>query len=176
MRPLLTLLMVALLIGGTWGYVKFKNSVSRPASVVETKFSQKPTRLVILRSAPLFDGGALGGPAIEVAIKSKSFLTLNRTVLPEEPIEVEIPDVEVGKNTVNIAVNFEDPEAFLSETKPFSLYAMEVIISQGSRELHRQTFTSAEPFIVGGDVLFRVEADQSRVGQDSHDHSEGNHQ
>jgi len=175
MRPLLTLLMVAILIGGTWGYVKFKNSVSRPVSVVETKFSKKPTRLVVLRSAPLFDGGALGGPAVEVAIKSKSILTLNRTVPPDESIEVEIPDVEVGKNTVNVAVNFEDPEAFLSDAKPLSLYAVEVVVLQGSRELHRQTFTSAEPFIVGGDVLFHVEAGQSLSGQDSHDHSEGGH-
>ena len=101
MRPLLTLLMVALLIGGMWAYVEFKNSVSRPASVVETKFSEKPTRLIIRRSAPLFDGGGLGGPAVEVAIKSKPFLTLKRTVPTDETIEVEIPDVEIGKNTVN---------------------------------------------------------------------------
>jgi hypothetical protein len=175
MRPLLTLLMVALLIGGTWSYIKFKNSVSRPASVVETKFSQKPTRLKILRSAPLFDGGALGGPAVEVAIKSNSFLTINRSVPPDEPIEVEIPDVEIGKNTVNVAVNFEDPEAFLSDAKPLSLYAMEVIVLQGSRELHRQTFTSAEPFVVGGDVLFRVDSAQSLSGANSHDHSAGDH-
>lgn len=173
MRPLLTLLMVALLIGGMWGYVKFKSSVSRPASVVETKFSEKPTRLIILRSAPLFDGGGLGGPAVELAIKSKPFLTLKRTVPPEETIEVEIPDVEVGKNTVNVAVNFEDPEAFLSDEKPLSLYAMEAIIVQGSRELHRQTFTSGEPFIVGGDILFRVDPVQSL--SNSHDHSGENH-
>lgn len=175
MRPLLTLLMVALLIGGMWCYVEFKNSVARPASVVETKFSEIPTRLVILRSAPLFDGGGLGGPAVEVGIKSKPFLTLTRTVLAEETIEVEIPDVEVGKNTVNVAVNFEDPEAFLSDKKSLSLYAMEAIILQGSRELHRQTFTSGEPFIVGGDILFRVEPVQTLSGEDNHDHAGGSH-
>lgn len=175
MRPLLTLLMVALLIGGMWCYVEFKNGVARPASVVETKFSEKPTRLIILRSAPLYDGGGLGGPAVELAIKSKPFLTLNRTVPPEETIEVEIPDVEVGKNTVNVAVNFEDPEAFLSDKKPLSLYAMEAIILQGSRELHRQTFTSGEPFIVGGDILFRVDPVQSLTDENSHDHAGGNH-
>ena len=175
MRPLLTLLMVALLIGGMWAYVKFKNSVSRPASIVETKFSEKPTRLIILRSAPLFDGGGLGGPAVEVAIKSKPFLTLKRTVPTDEAIEVEIPDVEIGKNTVNVAVNFEDPEAFLSDEKPLSLYAMEAIVVQGSRELHRQTFTSAEPFIVGGDILFRVDPVQSLSSEDTRDHAGGNH-
>jgi len=167
--------MVALLIGGMWGYIEFKNSVSRPATVVETKFSEEPTRLIIRRSAPLFDGGGLGGPAVEVAIKSKPFLPLKRAVPTDEAIEVEIPDVEIGKNTVNVAVNFEDPEAFLSDGKPLSLYAMEVVIEQGSRELHRQTFTSAEPFIVGGDVLFRVDPVQSRSGEGSHDHSGGNH-
>ena len=175
MRPLLTLLMVALLIGGMWAYVEFKNSVSRPASVVETKFSEKPTRLIIRRSAPLFDGGGLGGPAVEVAIKSKPFLTLKRTVPTDETIEVEIPDVEIGKNTVNVAVNFEDPEAFLSDEKPLSLYAMEAIVLQGSRELHRQTFTSAEPFIVGGDILFRVDPVQSLSSEDTRDHAGGNH-
>ena len=175
MRPLLTLLMVALLIGGMWGYVEFKNGVSRPATVVETKFAEEPTRLTILRSAPLFDGGGLGGPAVELAIKSKSFLTLNRTVPPEEVIEVEIPDVEIGKNTVNVAVNFEDPEAFLSNEKPLSLYALEVIILQGSRELHRQTFTSGEPFIVGGDILFRVDPVPSLSDEDNHDHAGGSH-
>jgi len=175
MRPLLTLLMVALLIGGTWGYVKFKNSVSRPATVVETTFSKKPTRLIILRSAPLFDGGALGGPAVEVSIKSKPFFTLNRTVAPEEPIEIEIPDVEVGKNTVNVAVNFEDPEAFLSDEAALSLYAMEVIIQQENRELHRQAFTSGEPFILGGDVLFRVDPIASLSDDADHDHAGGSH-
>ena len=175
MRPLLTLLMVALLMGGLWAYVKFKDSVSRPASVVETQFSEKPTRLIILRSAPLFDGGGLGGPAVEVAIKSKPFLTLNRTVTPDEVIEVEIPDVEIGKNTVNVAVNFEDPEAFLADEKPLSLYALEAVILQGNRELHRETFTSAEPFIVGGDILFRVDPVPSLSGNQSHDHSGESH-
>lgn len=175
MRPLLTLLMVALLIGGMWAYVKFKDSVSRPANVVETKFSQKPTRLIIHRSAPLYDGGGLGGPAVEVAIKSKPFLTLKRNVPADEAIEVEIPDVEIGKNTVNVAVNFEDPEAFLSDEKGLSLYAMEAVILQGNRELHRQTFTSGEPFIVGGDILFRVDPIKALSDGDAHDHGGGSH-
>ena len=74
-----------------------------------------------------------------------------------------------------MAVNFEDPEAFLSDEKPLSLYAMEAIILQGSRELHRQTFTSGEPFIVGGDILFRVDPIESLSGEDTHDHDGGSH-
>ncbi len=180
MRPLLTIMMVTLLIGGMWAYVKFKDSVSRPRAVVKVEYSKKPTRLVVLRSASLFDGGGLGGPAVEVSIKSRQVLKLERTVSAEEVIEVDLPDVEVGKNTVYVAVNFEDPDAFLSDQKPLSLYAMEAVILQGSRQLHRQTFTSTEPFIVGGDILFEVPPTRKLIGDSgasapSHDTHPGAH-
>ena len=156
MRPIITLLIVVLLIGGMWLYVDFKNSVVRPPTEVAVELAEKKTTLLIRRSAPLYDGGGLGGPALTVSIKDQTVLELKRTIASVEVVEIEIPNVEIGKNTINVQANFEDPEAFLSEDAPLTLYALEVIIKYGRREQHREVFTSPDPFIVGGDILFEI--------------------
>ena len=168
MRPIITLLIVALLIGGMWLYVDFKNSVVRPPTEVVVKLAEKKTTLLIRRSAPLYDGGGLGGPALTVSIKGETILKLERTIKTDEVVEIEIPDVELGKNTINVQANFEDPEAFLSEEAPLTLYALEVIIQYGRREQHREVFTSSEPFIVGGDVLFKIAPPKSLINDGAH--------
>ena len=168
MRPIITLLMVVLLIGGMWLYVDFKNSVVRPPTEVVVDLAQKKTTLLVRRSAPLYDGGGLGGPALTVSIKGLTVLELERTIASDEVVEIDIPNVEIGKNTINVQANFEDPEAFLSEEEPLTLYALEVIVKYGRREQHREVFTSPEPFIVGGDILFKITPSKRLINDGAH--------
>lgn len=167
MRPLITILMVVTLISGMWAYVEFKNSVVRPPREIIVDFAEKETTLLIRRSAPLYDGGGLGGPALSVEIKGKTVLEINRAIAADETIEVKIPDVEIGKNSINVQANFEDPESFLSDEAPLTLYALETVVKYDGVEQHRAVHTSADPFIVGGNILFEIKPARALISSDA---------
>ena len=180
MRPLITLLMVSTLIGGMWAYIQLKESVVRAPAVVRVAYAAQPTKLVIHRTAPLYTDG-FGDPALKVSIKNKLVKTIQREVVPaSEVLEIEIPDVEIGKNSVYVAVNFSNPNAFLQDEPAPSLYAFEVTVVYGQTTLTRKTFTSSDAFVLAADVLFEVPAQTGDRSADSnpenhhdHDHHEG---
>ena len=179
MRPLITLLLVSTLIGGMWAYIQFKESVVRAPAVIKVAFAVQPTKLVIYRTAPIFTDG-FGDPALKVSIKDKVVKTIDRDVVPaSEILKIEIPDVEIGKNSVYVAANFSNPDAFLDDEPAPSLYALEVMVVHGRTTLIRKTFTSSDAFVLAADVLFEVppqtrgeSADTSTGNHHDHDHHE----
>lgn len=155
MRPLITILLVCFLIGGMYGYLKFADSVKRPDANYQATPEQKVVSAEIQRSAALYADSGFDLVALKVDFKGKTILEEKNTVTADQPISVELPDVEKGLNTISVLANFEDPEKFLSDTPSPSLYAMDVVIRVDGNEVQRQTFTSPTSTTpVGGQVKF----------------------
>ncbi len=155
MRPLITILLVCFLIGGMYGYLKFADSVKRPDANYQATPEQKIVTAEIHRSAPLYADAGFDVAALKVDFKNETLLQEQNNVPADQPISIELPEVEKGRNTVGVFANFEDPEKFLSDTPSPSLFAIDVVIRVDGNEIQRQTFssqTSTTP--VGGQVTF----------------------
>ncbi len=155
MRPLITILLVSFLIGGMYGYLKFADSVKRPDANYKATPEQKTVTVDIHRSATLYADAGFDVDALKVDFKNKTILQNQSNVPADEPISIELPEVEKGRNTISVFANFEDPEKFLSDAPSPSLFAIDVVIGVDGDEIHRQTFsnqTSITP--IGGQVTF----------------------
>ena len=155
MRLIATLLIVCFLIGGMYAYLKFADSVVRPNSNFQPVAETKTITAEINRSATLYADSGFDIASLKVTLADQVVLASDSTIAADEELEVELPNVERGRNTIFIQANFEDPEQFLSDVPPPSLYAIEVIIRSGDNEIARQTFISTSSALpVGGQVLF----------------------
>ncbi len=155
MRPFITILLVCFLIGGMYGYLKFADSVKRPVSNYQATPESKTVTAEIQRSATLYADTGFDLLALKIDYKGQTILQLEDTLTADQPVSVELPEVEKGLNTISVLANFEDPEQFLSDTPAPSLYALDVVILVDGNEVHRQTFsspTSTTP--IGGQVKF----------------------
>jgi hypothetical protein len=57
--------------------------------------------------------------------------------------------------------SFEDPQQFLSQVKPPSLFANEVVVRAGGKEIAKQVFSSPTSMLpVGGQVSFDTQVHQ----------------
>lgn len=155
MRPLITLLLICFLIGGMYGYLKFADSVKRPDSNYQATPEQKSVSVAIQRSATLYADSGFDVVALKVDFQGKTILEENDTVTADQPVSIELPEVEKGLNTISVLANFEDPEKFLSDAPSPTLYAMDVVIRVDGNEVQRQTFTSPTSTTpIGGQVKF----------------------
>lgn len=155
MRPLITILLVCCLIGGMRAYLKFADSVKRPDANYQATTETKVVTADIRRSATLYADAGFDLVALKVDFKDQTILEESRNLPADQAISIELPPVEEGLNTISVFANFEDPEKFLSNAPSPSLYAIEVVIRAGGKEIQRQTFsspTSTTP--IGGQVKF----------------------
>ena len=155
MRPLITILLVCFLIGGMYAYLKFADSVKRPDANYQVTTEMKVVTAEIHRSATLFADTGFDVVALKVDFKNETILAKDANVSADEVVSIQLPDVDMGLNTISVFANFEDPEKFLSESPSPSLYALEIVIRVDGNEIQRQTFSSpnsANP--VGGQVSF----------------------
>lgn len=138
-----------------YGYLKFADSVKRPSTNYQSTPEQKKITAQIYRSATLYADPGFDVVALKVDFKNETILQKKSNVPADQTIAVELPAVEKGLNTISVFANFEDPEAFLSDTPSPSLFAIDVVIESDGNEIQRQTFsstTSTTP--IGGQITF----------------------
>ena len=172
MRPIYTIIMIALLFGGTWAYVDFANRVRRPRASVVYEKAAGVTSVEVLRSFDAFGDPGFDVNAVEIRFNNNAVKTIAETTLASEPLAIDqLVDVEQGVNEIVVLANAESPDAFLSTDPTVSLRAMEVVVRYDGRQIAREMFTgrSGDP-IIGGTVLFEVPAASVLADQPSGDH------
>ena len=160
MRPIYTIVMIALLFGGTWAYVDFANRVRRPRTNVVYEKAAGITSVEVLRSFDAFGDPGFDVNAVEIRFNNKPVKTITETTLASDPLAIDqLDNVEQGVNEIVVLANAESPDAFLSNDPTASLRAMEVLVRYDGQQIAREMFTGRSgDALIGGTVLFEVPA------------------
>lgn len=155
MRPFLTIVLICCLMLGMYGYLTFADSVKRPDADHQTVTETKTITVEIKRTARLFADPGFDIAALKVEFKNQSVAEISTDVPAQDSVKFELPQPETGLNTVNVLANFQDPQQFLWDASPPSLFAVEVIVTANHVEIARQLFSSSNAAVpVGGQVSF----------------------
>jgi len=147
MRPFLTLVLVLSIIGGTWWYTKFVNSIVLQPEDYRAQLSTLRYSIEVLRTFEAL-------PATELASKMENIsfelqptsltvlfqgkvLLEDRSVLgAEQPVFIhEIPGMEIGENEIFVKAQLLPPS-------PHQLQALQIRVFQEDRQLSVATFSS----------------------------------
>ena len=175
MRPFITFLLVVGLLAGVYGYTNFANSVRPPAIEYKATYATGNYSIRLSRTFDCVANVEFGfETALEVVIKKKKVLNRKDKVGRTEPILVELPDVEVGRNAVFVEANlpssfsldFDDPGQLESPS-----HAMKVEILKDKSVIAEETFWIAPGLdSVSGTIAFSVDAIDSQVPEKEHGH------
>lgn len=178
MRPVLTLIIAVSLLSGIYAYTQFADQV-RPLQVeYNPEFAETPFSIRLSRTFDCEGNVEFGlGASLLVLFKDKKVLERTDLVVASETIEIELEDVEVGRNSVYFEANlpslnsgfssFEEtslPSEEASEADPFASksHAMRVEILQEGVVIEDRSFW-IEPGLnsVSGAVEFQVASENT---------------
>lgn len=175
MRPFITCLLVVGLLAGVYCYTNFANSVRPEAIEYKATYATGKYSIRLSRTFDCVADTDFGnGNALEVVFKDKKVLQRSDKVDRNEPITVELPDVEVGRNAVYIEANL--PSSFSLEfgsggqTESQS-HAMRAEILKDKSVIAKESFWIATGLdSVSGTISFSVKATDENESEKEHDH------
>jgi hypothetical protein len=163
LRLWLTILLVTVILGGTWWYTRFVNQlVPQPASY-RPQLSTSRYSLEILRTFVAVPGSELEptstelqsldreSPALTVFFKGNVLYQHTGRLDMEEPLAIQqIPGIEIGENEIFV-------KALLLPPQPMQLQALQVRLFREGRPLSETTVSGypGSPLIYAT-VLFEV--------------------
>lgn len=158
MRPVWTLLLVAALIGGMAGYIKFANSVSYPTADFSVDYAQGKLELVIERSFECVPYELAETKALEVGLKGKVVYSADEVLPVDREVRFTINEgVEVGDNEVSIVANRNGGDAGLG--------ALQATVFWNDIPIAEKTITADKyAEIVSGTLLFHVDDPEPAEG------------
>lgn len=164
MRPLIALLLVGSLMGGTWWYTSFVNRIVPKPGNFQVQLADATYSLEVLRTfdaTPISntasvapdgeDADSLSNGALLVLFKGEVLIEIDDLIPASQVIEIPlIPGMEVGKNELFIRARIEPPKAQ-------EFHAMQVRVLKGNREITSSTFSSyPDCGLIYGTVLIEV--------------------
>lgn len=151
MRPIWTLLLVALLIGGMAAYIQFANGVSYPTAEFSVEYAQGKVELVIERSFECIPYELTETKALEVSLKGEVVYSNNERLPLDQEVRFSIDEgVEVGDNEISIVSNREWMDAGFG--------ALQATVLMNDIPIAQQTFTVGKDVeIVSGSLLFHID-------------------
>lgn len=149
MRPLLTLILTAGLLGGTWCYTSFVNRIVPQPNNFRVKLANETYSLEILRTFDAVSDSDSETSQLEtdatarseehallVLFQGEALMALDDVVPASQHLEIAaIPGIEVGENEVFF-------KARLAPPAPNEFHAMQVRVLKGGREIGKSTFSS----------------------------------
>ena len=164
MRLISTIILCLVILGGTWAYIQFDESVKREANEVLYANAEGKTTVSIDRTFECFGSKAFNEPAIKVTFGGEDiFVDEADSILPAQPIEFELEDVEELQNTLTVYANATSPDSFGDDAPP--LRAMVVKIKYDDDVIAEKMFhADSEAIFLGGDITFAIPAKDSHDG------------
>ena len=164
MRLISTIILCLVILGGTWAYIQFDESVKREANEVLYAIAEGKTTVSIDRTFECFGSKAFNEPAIKVNFGGEDiFVDEADSILPAQPIEFELADVEELQNTLTVYANATSPDSFGDDAPP--LRAMVVKIKYDDNVIAEKMFhADSEAISLGGDITFAIPAKDSHDG------------
>ena len=164
MRLLATFVLCLVIVGGTWSYIQFDNSIKQAANKVLYAQAEGKTTVTIDRTFECFGSKDFDEPAIKATFGGKDvFLNEADSIAPAEPVEFELEDVEQLENTLTIFANATSPDSFGDDAPP--LRAMVVTIKYDDDIVAEKIFhAGSEAISLGGDVTFAIPTDDTHDG------------
>ena len=164
MRLISTIILCLVILGGTWAYIQFDESVKREANEVLYAIAEGKTTVSIDRTFECFGSKAFNEPAIKVTFGGEDiFVDEADSILPAQPIEFELADVEELQNTLTVYANATSPDSFGDDAPP--LRAMVVKIKYDDDVIAEKMFhADSEAIFLGGDITFATPAKDSHDG------------
>lgn len=164
MRLISTILLCLLIVGGTWTYIQFDKGIKREAQDVLYAKAEGKTTVSIDRTFECFGSKDFHEPAIKVTFGGKDiFVNEADSILPAEPIEFELHDVEQLENTLTVFANATSPDSFGDDAPP--LRAMMVKVMYDDDVVAEKVFhADSEAISLGGDISFAIPTDDPHDG------------
>jgi len=172
MRSIYTLLIAILLIGGTYAYIQFAESVRRPPSEITFKQAAGITSVEIRRSFDCFANPDFDVDAVKIEFNGQAILSFTEDLPASEELIIEsLAGVEEGENEIIVYGNSESADAFLSEETAPTLLALMVRVKFDDDVIAEKQFVSeANESWVGGMVSFKVPKTTEDSNQGGHQH------
>ncbi|MFT5302421.1 MAG: hypothetical protein ACI87E_000842 [Mariniblastus sp.] len=162
MRPVLACLITVFLIGGTFAYIQFAESVRRPAVEIHIDYDEAVYSVDVERSFECVADPVFSPAALKLTFKQETVYEHKATLPPETPLTISnLPGVEVGENEIYVSANRDEFATGFD--------AIRVTINRNGTPIMVQTIAS-EPFlsVVGGPIVFTVQPAQEK--NDDHAH------
>jgi hypothetical protein len=161
MRPLLALLITLSLLGGTYGYVRFAESVRRPAVDIQIDYAEGEYSVTVEKTFACVGDPILETESLKVLFKGEKVFAASDPIPADQTIEVRpLNGVETGENEIYVSASRE------SSTGGFG--ALKIVVFRNDIPIAEKTITSDEGLTdVGGPVVFTVGA---KYEQDEHEH------
>ena len=167
MRPVITILIAVVLLAGIYAYTDFANRV-RPETVeYKADFSESKYAVRIDRTFDCMGNPDFGLPeALQLIFKEEKVVNRKDRVPAGETIEVDLPNVEVGRNIIEVIANLPSEFAMdFGETgsSGFDSFesksdALQVVLMRDGNEIAKESFW-VEPGLnsVSGSLFFEIE-------------------
>jgi hypothetical protein len=168
MRPIYTIILTLLLIGGTYAYIQFAESVRRPPNESFYKTAEGVVSVEIRRSFDCFANPDFEIDAIKVDFKNETIMRIQNDLPATEELVIDsLAGVEEGENEITVFGNSESEDAFLSDEPAPSLRALLVrVLYDDNVVAERQFFAESNETWVGGSVGFKVPDSAAEANHD----------
>ena len=150
MRPLLALLITICLLGGTYGYVQFAESVRRPSVEIQVDYAQGEYSVLIDRTFDCTGDPIFETESLKVLFKGEKVFAVSDPIPANQSIEIRpLRNVETGENEIYVSANRKTSSGGFGELK--------VVVFRDDIPIAEKTITSDEGLAqIGGPVVFHV--------------------
>jgi hypothetical protein len=152
MRPLLSLLICCLLMGGVFAYTRFADSVRRIAVAPVIEYAQDEFAVEIHQTFDAIPDPVLGTDSLIVKFKGKTVLRRSDEISADQVSKIQpLTDVEMGQNELFVS-------ASRSPAGP-ALAVLHVVVSKNGNPIAETSLVSQPGLpMIAGPVFFFVEA------------------
>lgn len=167
MRVIGSILLSVLLLGATWGYTHFADSVRREPVTIQAELDDADWRIKITRTFDFVPDPDAEIPSLHVQLKGQDVFKSSEKIPRDAELEIgELPEVEQGDNELFVAANLTTLDDFdfdLDQNK-----ALRVEIYRGGKRIKDQTIWS-EPGVTAIEETVLFKAPRATAATD-HDH------
>ena len=169
MRLMFAIAMTLFLLGGTYFYTGFADSVRRPPVDLQVKMDESVWRVVIERTFECNPDPDLDVPSLTVQFKGQTLFSRVDSIPVAEVVEfAPIPNVEQGDNDLFIEANLASTSDFEFDSSELS-HALRVVVYRGSEIVKDQThWLKRGDFSIFASVAFA--APLVEENHDNHEH------
>ncbi len=175
MRPIISILLAVGLLAGIYCYTNFANSVRPTAIEYKASYASGKYSVRLSRTFDCVANVDFGfDTALEVRFKEEKILHRSDKVLRSEPILIDLPTVELGRNAVYVEANL--PSALSADfsggfdSMGSQSHAMRVEVLKDKTVIAESSFwISSGLDSVTGTIYFSVDSEEEEKQHD-HDH------
>lgn len=150
MRPFLAILITLCLLGGTYGYVRFADSVRRSAVEIQIEYAEGEFSVDIEKTFDCAGDPIFETESLKVLFKGEKVFAESESIPAAKSIEIRpLAGVEQGENEIYVLAN--------RETSTGGFGALKIVVKRNDIPIAEQTITSDVGLAeVGGPVVFNV--------------------